>query len=65
MGLDVRLPIGAMFSFVGLLLTIYGAVRPLASQSEGININLAWGIVLLVFGFVMVLLGRNRSRRRI
>jgi hypothetical protein len=59
MGLDVRIPIGIMFLFVGLLLTIYGVVRPMASQSVGININFSWGIVLLVFGAVMVLLGRR------
>jgi len=62
MGLDIRLPIGSMFLFVGVLLTIYGAVRPLASTSVGININFTWGLVLLVFGIVMVLLGRHGSR---
>ena len=62
MGLDIRLPIGLMFAFVGLLLTIYGAVRPTASQSVGININFAWGVVLLLFGAVMILLGRRRAR---
>jgi hypothetical protein len=62
MGLDIRLPIGSMFLFVGVLLTVYGAVRPLASTSVGININLTWGLVLLVFGIVMVLLGRHGSR---
>ena len=64
MGIDVRLPIGAMFSFVGLLLTVYGAARPLASQSVGVNINLTWGVVLLVFGILMILLGRRRSQGR-
>jgi len=64
MGLDVRLPIGAMFAFVGLLLTIYGAARPLASQSIGVNINLTWGVVLVAFGIVMILLGRRRPRGR-
>lgn len=59
MGLDIRLPIGMMFAFVGLLLSIYGAVRPMMSQSVGININLTWGVVLLVFGAVMILLGRR------
>jgi len=62
MGLDIRLPIGMLFAFVGLLLTIYGAARPAASQSVGININFAWGIVLLAFGAVMILLGRRRAR---
>lgn len=59
MGLDVRIPIGIMFLFVGLLLTVFGTVRPLISQSVGININFSWGIVLLIFGAVMVLLGRR------
>ena len=62
MGLDIRLPIGSMFLFVGLLLTIFGAVRPQSSNSVGININLTWGVILLIFGFVMVLLGRRGTR---
>ena len=61
MGLDIRLPIGSMFLFVGVLLTVYGATRPLVSTSVGININLAWGVILLVFGTVMILLGRGGS----
>ena len=62
MGLDIRLPIGSMFVFVGILLTSYGAARPQRSLSVGMNVNLIWGIVLLVFGAVMVYLGRRRSR---
>ena len=48
-----------MFTFVGLLLSIYGAVRPQSSESVGININLTWGGVLFVFGIIMILLGRR------
>jgi len=62
MGLDIRLPIGSMFVFVGVLLTAYGAVRPHMSQSVGININLTWGVVLFVFGSIMVLLGKRGTR---
>ena len=62
MGLDIRLPIGSMFVFVGIVLTSYGAARPQHSLSIGVNINLTWGIVLLVFGAVMVLLARRGSR---
>ena len=62
MGLDIRLPIGSMFTFVGLLLGIYGAVRPQSSESVGININLSWGVVLFVFGIIMILLGRRGTR---
>jgi hypothetical protein len=68
MGLDIRWPIGIMFSLVGLLLVIFGAATnsdpAMYSQTSlGININLIWGVVLLVFGAAMLLgaiFGRNK-----
>ena len=54
MGLDIRWPIGLMFSLIGLLLTGYGMVKATDSVSLGININLVWGGVLLVFGAAML-----------
>ena len=54
MGLDIRWPIGLMFSLIGLLLTGYGMVKATDSVSLGININLIWGCVLLVFGAAML-----------
>ncbi len=59
MGLDIRLPIGLLFSVFGLVLTIFGLLsdRALYRQSLGININFGWGIVLLLFGIAMAGLG--------
>lgn len=56
MGLDIRWPIGLMFSLIGVLMTGYGIVsKPEDYQrSLGININLNWGLLLLVFGGLMV-----------
>ena len=58
MGLDIRWPIGLMFSLIGVLLTGYGAANSSKSMTkiagQDININLIWGIVLLVFGVLMV-----------
>ncbi len=54
MGLDIRWPIGLMFTLIGALLVIYGVALPAGSVSLGININLIWGIVLLVFGVLML-----------
>ena len=54
MGLDIRWPIGLMFTLIGLLLVGFGAVRPTDSVSLDININLVWGLVLLVFGGLMI-----------
>ncbi|HUA39804.1 MAG TPA: hypothetical protein VMA35_15520 [Candidatus Sulfopaludibacter sp.] len=64
MGLDIRWPIGLMFTFIGVLLSFYGAVRRDASISQAggsdININLIWGGVLLIFG-VLMLVGAMRG----
>jgi len=56
MRLDVRWPIGGMFTIFGAILTVYGIVsdRAIYEKSLGINVNLWWGIVLLVFGLVML-----------
>jgi hypothetical protein len=64
MGLDIRLPIGLLFFFVGVLLTIFGAVRPQHSESVGVNINLLWGVVLLVFGALMFFFGRRGVQKK-
>jgi hypothetical protein len=67
MGFDIRLPIGALFSFLGILLASYGASSDPAmyARSLGININLVWGLVLLVFGASMLALWRRAHRARI
>jgi hypothetical protein len=55
MGLDIRWPIGLMFTLIGVLLTVFGLAKGAESVSLGININLIWGVVLLVFGILMLL----------
>ena len=54
MGLDIRWPIGLMFTLIGALLALFGLVKGSESVSLGININLIWGAVLLVFGIFML-----------
>ena len=64
MTLDIRLPIGLLFAIVGALLTLYGLIEGSATgqQTLGINVNLWWGLVLVVFGLVMLGLAM-RGRR--
>lgn len=64
MRLDVRWPIGGMFAIIGALLTVYGLVSPpaLYERSLGINVNLWWGLVLLVFGVMMLVLAFRAQR---
>lgn len=65
MGLDIRLPVGLLFVVVGILLMAYGMLGDSTqyAKSLGINVNLAWGAVLLVFGAAMALLGRRAMQR--
>jgi hypothetical protein len=66
MGLDIRLPIGLLFSVVGLLLVAFGVFgdKVIYQRSLGLNVNLGWGAVLLVFGAIFVILGRRSSAMR-
>lgn len=67
MGLDIRTPLGVMFDILGLLLTGFHLVSDPAiyQRSLGIRIDLWWGLVLLLFGAVMLWLGwRGAGRTR-
>ncbi|HYH78980.1 MAG TPA: hypothetical protein VEX86_04265 [Longimicrobium sp.] len=61
MNLDIRMPIGALFTLLGLLLTGYGlfADKAIYQRSLGHNINLSWGLVVLAFGALFLFLGRK------
>jgi len=61
MRLDIRLPIGLMFTLLGTLLAVFGLIgdKSVFQRSLGINVDLWWGLVMLVFGVVMFALGRR------
>ena len=66
MNLDLRVPIGLMFSAFGVMLAGFGLVSDDAiyARSLGINVNLWWGLVLLAFGLVMLaFVARSRRQR--
>jgi hypothetical protein len=65
-GLDIRAPIGGLFSLLGVLLAGYGAVagsRTTSDVAPVTNVNLWWGLVMLLFGIVMLVLSRRAMRR--
>lgn len=66
MGLDIKLPIGAMFAIIGLLLTIYGLFTAsnteMYTRSLHVNINLWIGATMLVFGVIMLLLVKRPKK---
>jgi membrane-bound ClpP family serine protease len=58
-GLDIRLPIGGLFTLLGLILVVYGAATANDAahytRSLSFNINLWWGLVMLAFGLGLLL----------
>lgn len=66
MNLDIRMPMGIMFSVFGLILAAWGLVTvndPMYQRSLGWNINLLWGVVMLAFGSVMIYFARKGMRK--
>jgi len=65
MGIDVKIPIGLMFSILGLLLTIYGLFTSsnpeMYQKSFGINVNLWSGIIMLIFGVILLLFVKKKT----
>ena len=64
MRLDIRLPIGLMFSLVGAILVVFGLLsdKAIYARSLGININLWWGLALLAFGGFMLAMAWRAAR---
>jgi len=61
MYLDIRLPIGLLFTTLGVLLAVYGVTSDPAiyQRSLGHNVNLVWGLALIAFGVAMFVFGRR------
>jgi len=57
-GLDIRAPIGGLFTLLGVMLAGYGLVGSERAAS-GTNVNLWWGAVMVVFGLFMLFLSRR------
>ena len=66
MGVDIKLPIGLMFSILGVLITLFGLFTRSNTEmyrpSFGININLWIGIFMLIFGLVMLYLALRKKK---
>jgi uncharacterized membrane protein len=64
---DIRIPIGILFTALGVILAIYGITTrtdiTLYGRSENIVINLWWGLVMVVFGGLMLYFGSKAQRR--
>ena len=63
---DIRIPIGLMFTIVGIIISIFGfftnSNAEMYQKSLGINVNLIMGILMLVFGLIMLYFARRKKK---
>jgi uncharacterized protein YhhL (DUF1145 family) len=66
--LDIKLPIGLLFTIMGIILTIYGVITnsdaAMYEKSLQININLSSGIIMLLFGITMLVLSKLKKKNK-
>lgn len=66
MGDDIRLPIGSLFTILGFILTVYGAVtggsQGLYKVSLGMNVNLWTGLGMLAFGLWFLIMAYRKRK---
>jgi hypothetical protein len=55
MNVDLRFPLGLLFLVFGVLLTLFGLFTDRATYERSlfINVNLWWGLMMLLFGAIM------------
>ena len=66
MDLDLRIPMGLLFTLVGAIMSVFGFITrgsDIYQRSDGMNINLIWGVIMLIFGITTYLLGRRSDKR--
>jgi putative Mn2+ efflux pump MntP len=65
---DIRFPIGIMFSVLGVLITLFGFITISDSEmylkSLGINVNIIMGIVMLIFGLTMLIMAFRKRKKK-
>lgn len=62
MNLDIRFPMGLLFTILGVLVLVYGMITPptayAAHHHLGVNINIVCGAIFGAFGVAMLLLAK-------
>jgi hypothetical protein len=65
--MDLRVPIGGLFVALGLILAGWGLATggdaAMYERSGGLNVNLWWGVVMLLVGLIFLGLARRGARR--
>ena len=63
---DIRIPIGLMFSILGVLISVFGfftmSNTGMYQRSLGINVNLVMGMLMFVFGLIMLFFALKKKK---
>jgi uncharacterized membrane protein len=63
---DIIIPLGLMFTIIGILISVFGLVTmsntEMYQKSLGINVNLIMGLLMLVFGLIMLYFARRKKK---
>ena len=63
---DIRIPIGLMFSIIGILISIFGfstmSNAEMYHKSLGINVNIIMGVLMFIFGVIMLYFARRKKK---
>jgi membrane protein implicated in regulation of membrane protease activity len=64
--IDLRFSLGLLFIAFGVLLTLFGLFTDRATyeRSTFINVNLWWGVVMLLFGGLMFIFAWKKAREK-
>ena len=63
---DIRIPIGLMFTIVGIIISVFGfftkSNAEMYHKSLGINVNLVMGVLMLIFGLIMLYFAGRKKK---
>lgn len=63
---DIRIPIGLMFTILGIIISVFGLVTmsntELYQRSLDINVNIIMGVIMLLFGLIMLYFARRKKK---
>ena len=63
---DIRIPIGLMFTIIGIIISVFGfftmSNAEMYQKSLGINVNIIMGVLMLVFGLIMLYFAKRKKK---
>ncbi len=64
---DLKIPLGSLLGFYGVLLLLYGIFGPsdIYQKSLYLNVNLVWGILMIIVAFVFLLSAFAGKRKNV